>query len=125
MVKKLSWDLKTNFLYFKEYWSNEDILYDFLVDNLQGLIQYPPTLNNFNLDDDDDEYEQTMEFFTNTVYDMMDIIKYCIDYTRSLSDFRNECKKQVREKLSHALKGGDIHVGFLINKLVEEFVEKG
>jgi len=124
MVKKLSWDLKTNFLYFKEYWSNEDILYTFLVNNLQSLMKYP---SNLEIDlYNDTSYEKQINFFQETIYDMMDIIKHTLDYSRSLSDFRDEFKKQVKEKLSHALQGGGyIHMGFLVNKLVNEFVEKG
>ncbi|MFA5398664.1 MAG: hypothetical protein WC346_21800 [Methanogenium sp.] len=121
MVKKLSWDLKTNFLYFKEYWSNEDVLHDFLVDNLQGDIDYP-----FYYGISEEEItEKQQEFFTDIVYSLMEIITRCLDNSRSYKDFKKEFIDEITTKHSRDFKSVSKMLEYILLKLIEEFVAKG
>jgi len=84
---KLTWDIRSQFLLFKDYYLNDDILFEFLLENLEESIVYPSNLLR------EGNEEEQMEFFNDRLSSIQTLIKLILEKSNSLKEFKEELDK--------------------------------
>jgi hypothetical protein len=120
--QKLSWDLRTSFLGFKQFYENRDNLYSFLIDYLQGDIRYPRSLNP---EDEDATSSMQQEIFYQVADEFMNVISKSFKGVIELKEFKNALPQNLSEGIGTFLRG-DVNriLDHLYNNMLQNFIEK-
>jgi LPS O-antigen subunit length determinant protein (WzzB/FepE family) len=120
--QKLSWDLRTSFLAFKQFYENKDNLYSFLIDYLQGDMRYPKSLNP---EDEDATTLMQQEIFYQVVDEFINAISESLKESIELREFKDKLPQNLPEGIGAFLRG-DVNriLDHLYNNMLQNFIEK-
>jgi len=121
---KLTWDIRSQFLMFKDYYLNEDTLFETVLYFVQDQIKYPLSIRV--LGDEDERMEKQQELFSGIIDSIMRVVVQSLEESETLTMFKNILTSKFRSnnEVWRYLIAKDSAVEILYIKMLQEFIEK-
>ena len=123
-IIKLTWDIRSQFLMFKDYYLNEDTLFETVLYFVQDQIKYPLSIRV--LGDEDERMEKQQELFSGIIDSIMRVVVQSLEESETLTMFKNILTSKFRSnnEVWRYLIAKDSAVEILYIKMLQEFIEK-